>query len=156
MTVFVFTLQPRRKCPFITMPPSDHSLPRTVFPSTNEYLHTMTEPNLTELPEVCRQTAKPGGTRGQAPHQWGKEQPDDMNLGNFPEKRRDTSHSVKLGSCRRIGLRRVGLGSSCDTSSGQDLLSQARTPPSQTKERFRPPTTPVFIAKSSSGDVSGA
>ncbi|RMX43744.1 hypothetical protein pdam_00023690 [Pocillopora damicornis] len=134
------------------MPPSDHSLPRTVFPSTNKYLHTMTEPNLTELPEVCRQTAKPGGTRGQAPHQGGKEQPDDMNLGNFPEKRRDTTHSVKLGSCRRIGLRRVGLGSSCDTSSGQDLLSQARTPPSQTKEGFRPPTTTVFIANSSSGD----
>lgn len=138
------------------MPPSDHSPPRTVFPSTNEYLHTMTEAILTELPEVCRQTTKPGGTRGQAPHQGGKGQPDDMNLENFPEKRRDTTHSVKLGSCRRIGLRRVGLGSSCDTSSGQDLLSQARTPPSQTKERFRLPTTPVFIAKSSSGDVSGA
>ena len=78
-----------------------------------------------------------------------------MNLENFPEKRRDTTHSVKLGSCRRIGLRRVGLGSSCDTSGGQDLL-RTRTPPSQTKERFRPPTTPVFIAKSSFGDVSGA
>lgn len=139
LTVFVFPLQPRQKRPLVTMPPSGHDPPRTAFSRTDE-------PNLTEPLEVCRQTAKPGGLRRRGPHQRERDQPEDMNAENFTEKRRDTTHSAVLGSCRRIGLRRVGSGSS--------LSSQARTPPRQTREGFRPPTLPVFIADGSSGEVS--
>ncbi|XP_022807075.1 protein ZGRF1-like [Stylophora pistillata] len=134
-------LMPRQKRPLVTMPPSSHDPPRTAFSRTDE-------PNLTEPLEVCRQTAKPGGLRGRGPHQRGRDQPEDMNAENFTEKRRDTTHSAVLGSCRRIGLRRVGSGSS--------LSSQARTPPRQTREGFRPPTLPVFIADRSSGECNMA
>ena len=48
----------------------------------------------------------------------------------------------------------MGLGSSCDILSGQNLSSQTRKQLSERSAGYRPPATPAFMANNLSGDVS--
>ena len=76
------------------------------------------------------------------------------NVGNLCQKGHDTGQSTLRSSCRRVGLRRVGMGCSRDLPNSENALSQTGLQFRQKSNGYRPPTAPEFMSKSSSGDVS--
>ena len=62
--------------------------------------------------------------------------------------------STLRSSCRRVGLRRVGMGCSRDLPNGENALSQTGLQFRQKSNCYRSPTAPEFASNSSSGDVS--
>ena len=78
------------------------------------------------------------------------------NVGNLCKERHNTGQSTSRSSCRRVGLRRVGMGCSRDLPNGKNALSQTGLQFRLKSNGYRPPTTPEFMSSSSSGDVSTA
>jgi len=66
----------------------------------------------------------------------------------------DKENSAPVGSCRRVGLRRVGLGKSRELPKNQQEFCQTRQGIHEKEDRYRPPTVPSYMAGTLSGNVS--
>ena len=125
-------LQSRRRAPILTAPPDDQEDPSTKISFT-----------------VCHETAAAAAaTETGAVLRGGS----DVTNVAIEEKHSDHSivHSMPLGSCRRIGLRKVGKGSSRDLPKNNTASSHV----CQKSHGYRPPTAPGFMMGFISGDVS--
>ena len=63
-------------------------------------------------------------------------------------------NSPPVGSCRRVGLRRVGLGKSREPPKNQQEFCQTREGIHGKQDGYRPPMVPSYMAGTLSGDVS--
>ncbi|KAJ7369746.1 Protein zgrf1 [Desmophyllum pertusum] len=142
----------RRRAPLVTAPPEDQDTPCTIPPNTDVYRERLTGTCATELPGVCRKTTSTIGKRSIGLSQRETTEPSAANVGNLTEK----GNSTLLGSCRRVGLRRVGLGCTRDLPDSQNAMSQTRQQSSQKSDGYRPPSAPGFVANTLSGDRSMA
>ena len=63
-------------------------------------------------------------------------------------------NSAPVGSCRRVGLRRVGFGKSRELLKNQQEFCQTREEIHGKQDGYRPPTVPSYMAGTLSGNVS--
>ena len=124
-------MQSRRRAPILTAPPDGQEDPssETSFTVCHETDETAAATAVTETGAVVR-----GGS----------------DVANVALEEKDSDHSMRLGLCRRVGLRKVGQRSSRDLPKTNTALSQA----CQKSHGYRPPTAPGFMMGSFSGDVS--
>lgn len=66
----------------------------------------------------------------------------------------DKENSAPVGSCRRVGLRKVGLGKSRELPKNQQEFCQTRKEIHGKQDGYRPPTVPSYMAGTLSGNVS--
>ena len=149
-------MQPKRRAPLLTAPPEDLSLQQTVSRNPVVY-HGL--PNACSSAEFLKFSSKPKamaitGEREIGPLQGETSQLHKANVGNLCKKGHDTGQSTLRSSCRRVGLRRVGMGCSRDLPNSENALSQTGLQFRQKSNGYRPPTAPEFMSKNSSGDVS--
>lgn len=78
----------------------------------------------------------------------------EANVGNLFQERQDIGRSTLRSSCRRVGLRRVGIGCTRDLPNGENAMSQTGKKFRQKSNGHRPPTATESVSNSLSGDVS--
>ena len=151
-----YFLQPRRRAPLLTAPPEDLGTQQTVCRNPVVYHDLATATRSTKLLEF---SSKPKvlaitGEGEIGPPQGETSQLYEANVGNLCNERHDTGQSTSRIPCRRVGLRRVGMGCSRDLSNVQNTTSHTGPQFRQKSNGYRPPTAPEFLSNSSSGDVS--
>ena len=150
----IFFLQSRRRAPLVTAPPDDLDTQQAGFRNSVACYDPPTGRCSTDLPEFYSKTTEKTEMRELGPSRGETSQPLEVVDGNFTEQRQNPRQSTSFGSCRRVGLRRVGLGCKRDLPSSDIAMSQTRKQFSQQKSNsYRPPTAPDFVANSLSGDV---
>lgn len=75
----------------------------------------------------------------------------EANVKNSCKERQNTRLCTSRSSCRRVGLRKVGMGCSRDLA---NAMSHSEPQFKQKSSGYRPPAAPEFMSSSSSGDVS--
>jgi len=147
-------MQPRRRAPLLTAPPEDLRTQQTVSREPVVYCDLPTASSSTDFPEF-RSKPKAMAITGEGEItcrslQGKSSQLHEVNLENLCKERHDSGQSTSRSSCRRVGLRRVGLGYARDLHSGQNAMSQTGQHFRQKSNGYRPPTAPEFA----SGEVS--
>lgn len=147
-------MQSRRRNPLVTAPPEDLDTQQTGSRNSVAYYDPPTGTCSTDFPGFCSKTTATTELQKRDPYQGEIGQPHEDIDGNLTEKRQNPRHSTSLGSSRRVGLRRVGLGCKRDLPSGQNAMFQARKEIGQKSDSYRPPTAPEFVANHLPGNVS--
>lgn len=75
----------------------------------------------------------------------------EANVKNSCKEKQNTRLCTSRSSCRRVGLRKVGMGCSRDLA---NAMSHSEPQFKQKSSGYRPPGAPEFMSNSSSGDVS--
>ncbi|KAL9961786.1 hypothetical protein ACROYT_G030806 [Oculina patagonica] len=145
-----------RRAPLVTAPPEDLDTQQTDFQNSVAFYDPPTGTCSNEFPLICSKTTATTELQKRGPSQREIGQPHEEFDGNLTEKRQNPKHSTSLGSCRRVGLRRVGLGCKRDLPSSQNAMFQARKEICQKSDSYRPPTAPEFLANNLPGDRSMA
>lgn len=150
-----YFLQLRRRTPLLTAPPEDLGTQQTV--SQNPVVYH-------DLPSATRSTEFLGFSSKTKPMaimeegeiaslQGETSQRDEANVKNFCKERQNTMVCTSRSSCRRVGLRKVGMGCSRDLANAM-CMSHSGPQFRQKSSGYRPPAAPEFMSNSSSGDVS--
>lgn len=138
-----FSFQSKRRAPIFTAPREDHGIQQTV--PENTPAHKITSAGMyptkhySEFSNVLK-----------AFHGESKSLCDGTELAVKENK----ETSAPVGSCRRVGLRRVGLGKSLELPKNQQEFCQAREEIRGKQDGYRPPTVPSYMSGTLSGDVS--
>lgn len=138
-----FSFQSKRRAPIFTAPREDHRIQQTVpentpahkIPSAGMY----PTKHYSEFSNVLK--AFPGESKS-------------LSGGTELAVKENKENSAPVGSCRRVGLRRVGLGKSRELPKNQQEFCQTRGGIHEKQDRYRPPTVPSYMASTLSGNVS--
>ena len=137
------SFQSKRRAPILTAPREDHRIQQTV--SENTPAHKIPSAGMyptkhySEFSNVLK--AFPGESKS-------------LSGGTELAVKEDKENSAPVGSCRRVGLRRVGLGKSREPPKNQLEFCQTREGIHEKQDRYRPPTVPSYMSGTLSGDVS--
>lgn len=138
-----FSFQSKRRAPILTAPREDHGIQQTV--PENTPAHKITSAGMypnkhySEFSNVL--TAFHGESKS-------------LCVGTELAVKENKETSAPVGSCRRVGLRRVGLGKSRELPKNQQGFCQTREGIHEKQDRYRPPTVPSYMSGTLSGDVS--
>ena len=137
------SFQSKRRAPILTAPCEDHGIQQTVPENTPAHKNTSAgmypTKHYSEFSNVL--TAFHGESKS-------------LCGGTEPAVKENKETSAPVGSCRRVGLRRVGLGKSRELPKNQQDFCQRREEIHGKQDRYRPPTVPSYMAGTLSGDVS--
>ena len=137
------SFQSKRRAPIFTAPREDHGIQQTV--PENTPAHKITSAGMyptkhySEFSNVL--TAFHGESKS-------------LCVGTELAVKENKETSAPVGSCRRVGLRRVGLGKSRELPKNQQEFCQTREGIHGKQDGYRPPTVPSYMAGTLSGDVS--
>lgn len=133
----------KRRAPILTAPHEDHGIQQIV--PENIPAHKNTSAGMyptkrySEFSDVLKTF-----------HGESKSQCDGTELSVKENK----ENSAPVGSCRRVGLRRLGLGKSRELPKNQQEFCQTREEIHGKQNGYRPPKVPSYMAGTLSGDVS--
>ena len=137
------SFQSKRRAPILTAPHEDHGIQQIV--PENIPAHKNTSAGMyptkrySEFSDVLKTF-----------HGKSKSQCDGTELSVKENK----ENSAPVGSCRRVGLRRLGLGKSRELPKNQQEFCQTREEIHGKQNGDRPPTVPSYMTGTLSGDVS--
>lgn len=146
-------MQLRRRTPLLTAPPEDLGTQQTVSRNPVVYHDLPSATRSTELLGFSSKT-KPMAIMEEgeiASLQEETSQRDEANVENFCKESQNTRLCTSRSSCRRVGLRKVGMGCSRGLA---NAMSHNGPQFRQKSSGYRPPAAPEFMSNSSSGDVS--
>ena len=137
------SFQSKRRAPILTAPREDHGIQQTVPENTPAHKNTSSRmyptKHYSEFSNVL--TAFHGESKS-------------LCGGTELAVKENKETSAPVGSCRRVGLRRVGLGKSRELPKNQQEFCQTREGIHEKQDRYRPPTVPSYMASTLSGNVS--
>ena len=137
------SFQSKRRAPILTAPREDHGIQQTV--PENTPAHKITSAGMyptkhySEFSNVLT-----------AFHRESKS----LCVGTELAVKENKENPAPVGSCRRVGLRKVGLGKSRELPKNQKEFCQTREGIHEKQDGYRPPTVPSYMAGTLSGDVS--
>lgn len=137
------SFQSKRRAPILTAPREDHGIQQTV--PENTPAHKITSAGMYPTKHYSEFSKVLTAFHGES-----KSLCDGTELAVKENK----ETSAPVGSCRRVGLRRVGLGKSRELHKNQQEFCQTREGIHGKQDGYRPPTVPSYMAGTLSGDVS--
>ena len=137
------SFQSKRRAPILTAPREDLSIQQTVPENTPAHKNTSAgmypTKHYSEFSNVS--TAFHGESKS-------------LCGGTELAVKENKENSALVGLCRRVGLRRVGLGKSRELPKNQQEFCQTRKEIHGKQDGYRPPTVPSYMAGTLSGNVS--